>query len=117
MSRAKQNSVDQLAIGVRRAAWMVVLLLLIAAPAQASRITQVRVGNHPSFTRLVFEMDAFAGYQVERRTGADGAEQLTVTLDASTSSVSASSIQVRAACVSWDSIISVARPMNSSKSS
>ncbi|MBW2578326.1 MAG: hypothetical protein JRE38_09695 [Deltaproteobacteria bacterium] len=84
MSRAKQNSVDQLAIGVRRAAWMIVLLLLIAAPAQANRIVQVRVGNHPSFTRLVFEMDAFAGYQVERRTDADGVEQLTVTLEAST---------------------------------
>jgi hypothetical protein len=84
VSRAKQNSVDQLAIGLRRAAWMVLLLLLIAAPAQANRIIQVRVGNHPSFTRLVFEMDAFAGYQVERRTGADGADQLTVTLEAST---------------------------------
>jgi hypothetical protein len=84
VSRAKQNSVDQLAIGLRRAAWMVLLLLLIAAPAQANRIVQVRVGNHPTFTRLVFEMDAFAGYQVERRTGADGTEQLIVTLEAST---------------------------------
>ncbi len=84
MSRAKQNSVDRLAIGVRRAAWMVLSLLLLAAPAQANQINQVRVGNHPSFTRLVFEMDGFAGYQVERQTGADGVEQLTVTLEAST---------------------------------
>jgi hypothetical protein len=84
VSRAKQNWIDQLAIGTRRAAWIALLLLLIAAPAQANRIVQVRVGNHPSFTRLVFEMDAVTGYQVERKKGADGAEQLTVTLEAST---------------------------------
>ena len=84
MSRANQNAIDQLSIGLRRAAWTVLLLLLVAAPAQANRINQVRVGNHPNFTRLVFEMDAFTGYQVERQIGADGVEQLTVTLDAST---------------------------------
>jgi len=42
------------------------------------------VGNHPTFTRLVFEMDSSTGYQVERRAGTDGAEQLIVTLEAST---------------------------------
>ena len=78
------NSIDQHATGLRRAIGIGLLLFLIAAPAQANRIVQVRVGNHPTFTRLVFEMDAFAGYQVERRAEADGAEQLTVTLEAST---------------------------------
>jgi hypothetical protein len=78
------NSIDQHATGLRRAIGIGLLLFLIAAPAQASRIVQIRVGNHPTFTRLVFEMDAFAGYQVERRAGTDGAEQLTVTLEAST---------------------------------
>ena len=78
------NSIDQHATGLRRAIGIGLLLFLIAAPAQASRIVQVRVGNHPTFTRLVFEMDAFAGYQVERRAGTDGAEQLTVILEAST---------------------------------
>jgi hypothetical protein len=78
------NSIDQHATGLRRAIGIGLLLFLIAAPAQANRIVQVRVGNHPTFTRLVFEMDAFAGYQVERRAGTDGAEQLTVTLEAST---------------------------------
>jgi hypothetical protein len=78
------NSIDQHATGLRRAIGIGLLLFLIAAPAQANRIVQVRVGNHPTFTRLVFEMDAFTGYQVERRAGTDGAEQLTVTLEAST---------------------------------
>ena len=78
------KSIDQHATGLRRAIWIALLLLLIAAPAQASRIVQVRVGNHPTFTRLVFEMDGFAGYRVERQTGADGTEQLVVTLEAST---------------------------------
>jgi hypothetical protein len=83
------HSIDQHAGGLRcailrRAVLIALSLLLIAAPSQASRILQVRVGNHPTFTRLVFEMDTFSGYQVERRTGDDGTEQLVVTLDAST---------------------------------
>ncbi|MCH8083544.1 MAG: hypothetical protein IH885_04850 [Myxococcales bacterium] len=86
MSRTKMKSIDQHATGMRRAIWIGLSLLLIAVPAQASRIVQIRVGNHPTFTRLVFEMDAFAGYQVERRAGTDGTEQLIVTLEASTPS-------------------------------
>ncbi|MBW2715030.1 MAG: hypothetical protein JRD03_03095, partial [Deltaproteobacteria bacterium] len=78
------NSIDQHATRLRRAIWLGLSLLLIAAPAQANRIVQVRVGNHPTFTRLVFEMDSSTGYQVERRAGTDGAEQLIVTLEAST---------------------------------
>jgi hypothetical protein len=78
------NSIDQHATRMRRAIGIGLLLFLIAAPAQANRIVQVRVGSHPTFTRLVFEMDGFTGYQVERRAGTDGAEQLTVTLEAST---------------------------------
>ena len=80
------NSISQHAAGMRRAIWIGLSLLLIAVPAQANRIVQVRVGNHPTFTRLVFEMDAFSGYQVERRAGTDGAEQLIVTLKASSRS-------------------------------
>ena len=84
MSRAKLNSIDQHAASMRRALWIGLLLFLVAAPAQANRIVQIRVGQHPTFTRLVFEMDAFTGYQVERRAGTDGTGQLTVTLEAST---------------------------------
>jgi hypothetical protein len=53
---------------------------LIALPAwAASRIVDVRVGSHPTFTRVVFELDHSAGYRLER-----GAEDrsLIVTLDA-----------------------------------
>ncbi len=86
MGGAKVNWIDQHAAGMRRVIWIGLLLLLVAAPAQAKRIVQIRVGNHPTFTRLVFEMDVFTGYQVERRVGTDGTEQITVTLDASTPS-------------------------------
>jgi len=84
VSRTKLNSIDWHATRLLRAIGLGLLLFLIAAPAQANRIVQVRVGNHPTYTRLVFEMDAFAGYQVERRAGTDGTEQLTVTIEAST---------------------------------
>jgi len=82
VTRTKQNSIDQRS--ARRASWIALLLVLLAAPAYANRIIEVRVGNHPTFTRLVFELDASTGYQVERQPSADGAEQLTVTLEAST---------------------------------
>ena len=78
------NSLDQHATRLRRVIGIGLLLFLIAAPAQANRIVQIRVGNHPTFTRLVFEMDAFTGYQVQRQAEADGTEKLTVTLEAST---------------------------------
>ncbi len=66
--------------------WVVLVVCLIAAPAHANRIKQIRVGNHATFTRLVFEMESPAGYQVERHTDADGGERLVVTLDASSRS-------------------------------
>ncbi len=84
MSHTKTNSIDPRVGALRRAIPIALLLLLVAAPAHANRIVQVRVGNHPTFTRLVFELDAFAGYQVERAAASSGAEQLTVTLEAST---------------------------------
>ncbi|HVH18219.1 MAG TPA: hypothetical protein VNF72_07960 [Myxococcota bacterium] len=51
-------------------------------PAAASEVVQVRVGEHPEFTRVVFELDGRAGYRVERKTGPQGTE-FVVTLDAS----------------------------------
>ncbi len=87
MSRATtpQNSIAPRAALLRRAAiWIGALLCLTAAPAHANRILQVRVGNHPTYTRLVFEMESFAGYQVQRAPGSDASEQLTVTIEAST---------------------------------
>jgi len=55
--------------------------LLLAAPSFASSVQQVRVGNHPTFTRVVFELDAPSGYRIEK--GVDqGTQELIVTLEA-----------------------------------
>ena len=59
------------------------LLCLFAAPASAGEIVQIRVGNHPTYTRLVFEMDASTGYQVETEIAEDGSKQVNVTVHAS----------------------------------
>jgi hypothetical protein len=55
--------------------------VLSSAGAQAANVVQVRVGEHPDFTRIVFELDQRAGYRVEHKTGAKGPE-LVVTLEA-----------------------------------
>jgi hypothetical protein len=44
---------------------------------------EVRIGNHPTFTRVVCELDAPAGYRIERRTAEEGASEILVTLEAS----------------------------------
>ncbi len=55
--------------------------LLAAAPSLAASVQQVRVGNHPTFTRVVFELDAPSGYRIEK--GVDqGTQELIVTLEA-----------------------------------
>jgi hypothetical protein len=51
--------------------------VLTAAPTPSARVVQVRVGNHPTFTRVVFELDGRAGYRIERSES-----ELVVTLDA-----------------------------------
>jgi len=67
---------------VRLPLLLTALALWVALPAVASQVVDVRIGEHPDFTRVVFELDGRAGYKVERNTSAKGAE-LTVTLDAS----------------------------------
>jgi hypothetical protein len=66
-----------------RGGWAVpvLALLLFAAPAWSAKVTEVRVGRHPEFTRVVFQLDQSAGYRIERKMGANGPE-LFVTLDA-----------------------------------
>src|SRR5262245_6751526 len=54
---------------------------LLAGPAWSARVVEVRVGNHPTFTRVVFELDAKAGYEIERRE-VEGGSELVVTLTA-----------------------------------
>lgn len=66
----------------RLGAWLgVAVALLLAVPAGAARVVDVRVGTHPTFTRVVFELDEAAGYRVERE-GSTKAPSIVVTLDA-----------------------------------
>src|SRR5262245_4854623 len=66
------------------AAFTAAVALCIALPALAAQVTDVRVGVHPKFTRIVFELDGRAGYQVER-AGTDAAPELRLTIDAMSS--------------------------------
>jgi len=65
-----------------RIATALAVLAILAGPAWSARVVEVRVGNHPTFTRVVFELDAPAGYRIERRDVADGGQELVVKLDA-----------------------------------
>ncbi len=58
------------------------LLWLSALPAGAASVVELRVGQHAEFTRVVFELDAAAGYRIDRGVAEDGSALLLVTLDA-----------------------------------
>ena len=58
-------------------------LLVSAVPALAAEIVEVRVGKHPTFTRVVFELDRPAGYRIERSNPSVDAAELIVSLEAS----------------------------------
>ena len=55
---------------------------LMASGATASEVVDLRIGAHPEFTRIVFELDRPTGYRIERSVGADGEPELVVSLDA-----------------------------------
>ena len=58
------------------------VFLLSAIPfggAWAAEVVDVRIGVHPNYTRMVFELDRPAGYKVERGSGRS---ELVITLDA-----------------------------------
>ncbi|TFG93896.1 MAG: hypothetical protein E4H11_07800, partial [Myxococcales bacterium] len=57
------------------------VLAILAGPAWSARVVEVRVGNHPKFTRVVFELDAPAGYRIERHA-VDGGHEVVVKLSA-----------------------------------
>ena len=63
-------------------ALLVLATALFAVPALGAEIVAVRVGNHPTFTRVVFELDAPAGYRIERRTEG-GISEILITIEAS----------------------------------
>jgi hypothetical protein len=62
-------------------AMLVIATGLLAAPAWASQLKEVRVGNHPTYTRVVFELDSPTGYRIERRSQG-GVSEILVTIDA-----------------------------------
>ncbi|MEZ4332392.1 MAG: hypothetical protein R3F35_11595 [Myxococcota bacterium] len=57
-------------------------LVAIAVPAWAAEVVEVRVGRHPDFTRVVFELDRAAGYRIERSDPASKTSELIVSLEA-----------------------------------
>lgn len=58
-------------------------LLVCVAPALAAEIVEVRVGKHPTFTRVVFQLDRAAGYRIERSDPSMDVAELIVSLEAS----------------------------------
>ncbi|RLD01619.1 MAG: hypothetical protein DRI65_15475, partial [Chloroflexota bacterium] len=67
----------------RSAAWGIALgVLLAAGVAQSAQVVEMRVGRHPDFTRVVFELDSPAGYSLERNASEAGVSELVVTLSA-----------------------------------
>ena len=86
-SRTSQSQSSEWGVGTvlrqERAALRCVTYLLVAAAALwapsawAAQVLDVRVGHHADYTRVVFELDAFVGYQIEQH-GSD----LVVALDA-----------------------------------
>ena len=54
-----------------------------AAAPRLCELVEVRVGKHPTFTRVVFELDRAAGYRIERSDPSMGVAELIVSLEAS----------------------------------
>lgn len=53
-----------------------------AAPTRAAELVEIRVGVHPGFTRVVFELDSEAGYSVARPAAEGASDELVVDLAA-----------------------------------
>ncbi len=68
----------------RRASFglLVLALLTAVAPSWAAEVVEVRVGRHPDFTRVVFELDRTAGYRIERSDPSAKESELIVSLEA-----------------------------------
>ncbi|MBW2271943.1 MAG: hypothetical protein JRG96_01630 [Deltaproteobacteria bacterium] len=60
----------------------IAIALSAALPAWSASVVEVRVGRHAEFTRVVFELDAPAGYSLQRHAPAPGISELVVSLDA-----------------------------------
>jgi outer membrane biosynthesis protein TonB len=55
---------------------------LAAETARAAEVVEVRVGRHPDFTRVVFELDRSAGYRIERSDPSAKEAELIISLEA-----------------------------------
>jgi outer membrane biosynthesis protein TonB len=55
---------------------------LAAETARAAEVVEVRVGRHPDFTRVVFELDRTAGYRIERSDPSAKEAELIISLEA-----------------------------------
>ena len=63
----------------------IVFLLVVAAAATAARsarLVEVRLGQYPTHTRVVFELDVAADYEIEQQTSPSGADVFLVSLEA-----------------------------------
>ena len=77
MSRSCMSGGTHPAFRTRSILFLTSALALLGLPAQAARVLDVRVGDHPTFTRIVFELDEQAQYQIEQLP-APGGIRLTV---------------------------------------
>ena len=66
----------------RGLAVLIAIASLLGGSATASEVVDLRIGAHPDFTRIVFELDRPTGYRIERAQGVDGGPELVVSLDA-----------------------------------
>jgi hypothetical protein len=85
-SNQTERSIRRHRRGKHARAWTIAAATLcalgFALPAWSGNLIQVRIGNHPTFTRVVFELDAPTGYRIERRGEGSGDNAIVVTLDA-----------------------------------
>jgi hypothetical protein len=84
MRQTQQAAAGSLARPTHPRVWLArglaaLLLGCFALPAWSATVKDVRVGRHPEFTRVVFELDEQAGYRVKRSD-----TELVVTVDAAT---------------------------------
>jgi len=57
-------------------------LCSLSTALQAAEVVDMRLGRHSDYTRIVFELDAPAGYRLEQGQAEGGSTELVVTLDA-----------------------------------
>jgi hypothetical protein len=81
--RADARPVDTVLRRLGRALACALLASLGLAPAaRAAQLVEIRVGVHPGFTRVVFELDSQAGYSVARPSAQSASDELVVDLAA-----------------------------------